>query len=79
MHLQTVYTHMNLDNSQSELSNLIGQLQVHYFTYEPLRSTYEPGIMWSDSIGQLDVHIFLHMNRILRTGLLLMFYRGRSV
>ena len=39
MDFQTVYTHMNLDNGQSELRNLIGQLQVHYFTYELLRST----------------------------------------
>ena len=48
-----------LDNDQPKLSNLIGQLQVHYFTYESLEH-YEPGIMWSDSIGQFEVHYFTY-------------------
>ena len=38
------------------MSNLIGQVQVHYFTNEPPWSTYEPGIMWSNLIGQFEVH-----------------------
>ena len=39
---------------QSELSNLIGQLQVYYVTYEPV-------IMWSSLIGQLEVHIYISL------------------
>ena len=46
------------DNSQSELSSLIGQLQVHYFSYESPWSSYEPEIMWSNLIGRLEVQFY---------------------
>ena len=51
-------TQQDLDNGQSELSNLIGQFTGSlFYLYEPPRSTYETGIMRRNSIGQLKVHI----------------------
>ena len=44
---QTVY--VVLDKGQSEMSNLIGQLQVHYFIYELPWSNYKT---W-DSCGAI--------------------------
>ena len=43
---------------------MIGHLQVHN---EPSWSPFGPGIMWSDKIGQLEVHIFLLVKLILIT------------
>ncbi len=59
-----IYTH----NGKSELSNLIGQLRVHILLKESPRSTYEPGIMWSNLIGQLVFCFALttRMNLLLR-------------
>ena len=39
------------------MSDLIGQLEVYYFTYGPLR---KPFFMWSNMIGQLHVMITIN-------------------
>ena len=59
-HQQNIH---QLDNSRSRMNNLIGQLQVHHFTDEPLWRTYKNlGFTWSNSIGQLKALFFLITN-----------------